>query len=194
MVLLRLPIARKCHLRFGSWGLRVFRTVFDFRSERLLCRCYLPAQDRVRLLHVISSARIAILDLVLGIILSNKRHPDYVSSCCDSALSRELCSNHWAHLHLDLPKRIERCEEDGLSSFLALFSSCNESVLKDGLDAERTTTVKHKLCPMTMNINVRHQFRCNCYSTRVSLNCSKVPTDFSNPRNTRTSFCCSLHG
>ena len=36
------------------------------------------------------------------------------------------------------PERVARCEEGGLSSLLALFSSCNESVLQDGLDAEGT--------------------------------------------------------
>ena len=58
--------------------------------QRFLCRCNLPAQDCVRLLHVISSARIAILDLVLWKILPRKRHPDHVSNCCDCALSWEL--------------------------------------------------------------------------------------------------------
>ena len=72
------------------------------------------------------------------------------------------------------PERVERYEEDGLSSFLALFSSCNESDLKDGLDAERTTLVKHKLLPILRNWFVLHQNRRNRYSTRVSLNCSKV--------------------
>ena len=59
-------------------------------------------------------------------------------------------------LHLDFSEKVERCEEDGLSSLLALFSYCNESVLKDGVEY------------------VLHQFRRNCYSTKVSLNCSKV--------------------
>ena len=49
------------------------------------------------------------------------------------------------------PERVERCEEDGLSSFVPLFSSCNESDLKDGLDAERTTPVKNKLLPIVRN-------------------------------------------
>ena len=67
-------------------------------------------------------------------------------------------------------ERVERCEEDGLSSILVLFPSCNESVLKDGLNAEGTTPVKHNLFPIFGNFNVPHQFRRNCYSTRVSLN------------------------
>ena len=45
-------------------------------------------------------------------------------------------------------ERVERCEEDGLSSLLASFSSRNESVLQDELDAERTTPVQHKLFPI----------------------------------------------
>ena len=39
-------------------------------------------------------------------------------------------------------ERVEWCEEDGLWSFLALFSSCSESVLQGGLDAAGTTLVK----------------------------------------------------
>ena len=42
-------------------------------------------------------------------------------------------------LHLDFPETVERCEEYGLSSTLALPSSWNESVLKDVLEAERLT-------------------------------------------------------
>ena len=132
---------------------------FDLLSERLLCRCNLPAQDYVRLLHVISSARIEILDLVLGIILHNKRHPDYVSNCCDSALSslRNCVIITGCFFIWIFSERVERCEEDGLSSFLALFSSCNESVLKDGLDAERTTP-----CETQTLSNRAHQFKRNC--------------------------------
>ena len=77
-----------------------------------------------------------------------------------------------------LPERVERCEEDGLSSILALFSSWNESVLQDGLDAERTTLVQHKLFPFARNHNVPNQFRCHCCSTRVSLNFSKISQGF----------------
>ena len=41
-----------------------------------------------------SSARIANLDLVLGMILPNTRHLDYVSNDCGSALFEELCNQH----------------------------------------------------------------------------------------------------
>ena len=71
-------------------------------------------------------------------------------------------------------QRVERCEEDGLSSFLAFPSSWNESVLKDRLDAGGTTPVEHILFPTVRNHSVPHQLRRYCYSTRVSLNCSDV--------------------
>ena len=126
-------------------GLRFFRTVFDVRFEKLPCRCNSPAQECVRWLHSISSARIEILDLVLGTIFPNTRHLDHVSNCYDRALSWALWSHHWVLLHLDLPRKGWKCEEDGLSSFLVLFSSCNESVLKDGVNDEGTNSVEHKL-------------------------------------------------
>ena len=71
-------------------------------------------------------------------------------------------------------RRIKWWEEDCLPSFVAFFSTRNQSVLKDRLDAERTTPVKEKLCPIVRNSYVPHQFRVNWYSTRVCLNCSKV--------------------
>ena len=78
----------------------------------------------------------------------------------------------WCFFIWIFTERVERCEEDGLSSLLVFFSSCHESVLEDGLNAEGTTPVKHKLFPIVRNLYVLHQFRRNCYSTRVSLNCS----------------------
>ena len=45
--------------------------------------------------------RIAILNLVLCTILSNKRLPDYVSNDCDNVLSDELCNHQGILLHLD---------------------------------------------------------------------------------------------
>ena len=74
--------------------LRVFQTVFDLRSERLHCRFTLLTQDRSRWSHVTLLAKIAILHLVLGIILPNKRHPDHVSNCFDGAFFGELCEHH----------------------------------------------------------------------------------------------------
>ena len=56
----------------------------------------------------------------------------------------------------------------------AFMSTRNQSVLKDRLNAERTTSVKNKPLPMVTNSNIPHQLRVNWYSTRVSLNCSKV--------------------
>ena len=92
---------------------------------------------------MISSVRFAILDLLLGIILPNKRHLDYVSNDCDSAPFEELCNLHGVLLHLDVKGL--RGEEDGLPSFVAFLSTQNQSVFKDRLDAERTTPVIHIL-------------------------------------------------
>ena len=60
-----MPVAFQCHHSVRVVGLRVLRIVCDLPSERLLCRCTLPAPNCVRLLHVTLSARNAILDLVL---------------------------------------------------------------------------------------------------------------------------------
>ena len=74
-----------------------------------------------------------------------------------------------------ISKNVEWCEEeDSLLSFIAFMSTRNQSVLKDRLNAERTTSVKNKPLPMVRNSNIPHQLRVNWYSTRVSLNCSKV--------------------
>ena len=50
-------------------------------------------------------ARIAIPNLVLWTILSNKRHPDYGSNDCDEALSEELRNHHGVLLHLDFHQK-----------------------------------------------------------------------------------------
>ena len=71
-------------------------------------------------------------------------------------------------------KRVKWCEEDSLPPFVAFLSTRNQSVLKDRLNADRTTPVKNILLPVVRNPNVPHQLRVNWYSTRVSLNCSKV--------------------
>ena len=49
------------------------------------------------------------------------------------------------------PRRLSGVKEDGLSSLLAFSSSSSESFRKDGVDAERTTPVKHKLFPIARN-------------------------------------------
>ena len=90
-------------------------------------------------------------------------------------------------------KRVEKCEEDCLSSLLAFSSSCNESLLKDGLDVESTSSMDEKLFPIVWNYDVTHQFRCDHVSTSVSLNCTNVHQNFGNSRNTRTSSCYFLH-
>ena len=63
---------------------RVFRTIFDLRIAKQLCRC-----DCAQRLRMTSSARIAILVLVLGISLHRKRHLEFVSNDSGSALSEE---------------------------------------------------------------------------------------------------------
>ena len=70
--------------------LRVFRIKFDLRFEKSPCRCDLPAQDRVRVWHLISFAQIEVLDLVLETILPNEQHLGRVSNCCGDALSLAL--------------------------------------------------------------------------------------------------------
>ena len=91
-------------------------------------------------------------------------------------------------------KGLEWCEEDSLPSFVAFLPTWNESVLWDGLDAERKDPVKNVFLPIVRNQNVSHQLRVNCYSTSVSLKCLKVRQGIlGNPRSTRTLSCCFLH-
>ena len=60
----------------------------------------LPAQDRVRVRHLILFAKIAILDLVLEIMLPNKQHLGRVSNGCDNARFSVLIDRHWIPLHV----------------------------------------------------------------------------------------------
>ena len=82
--------------------LSVFRIMFDLRSEKLPCRCNLQAQDCVRLLRLISFAKIVILDLVHETILSIKQHLGRVSNCRGSALSLAWMDHHWVLIHVDV--------------------------------------------------------------------------------------------
>ena len=50
----------------------------------------------------------------------------------------------------------------------------DESVPKDGLDAERIASCETQTIQIVRNLNVFYQFRRNCYTTSVSLSCSKV--------------------
>ena len=119
--------------------------MFDLRSEKSLCGCNLPAQDCVPLLHLISSARVAILDLVLGTILPNKRRLDHVSKTVVVHFLRN-CVIITGFFFVGIStKRVTWCEEDSLPSFVAFFSIQNQSVLKDRLNAERTTLVENIL-------------------------------------------------
>ena len=52
-------------------------------------------------------SKIAILDLVFGLILPNRRHLDYVSSDCDSGLFEELRDHHWILFHRSLHQKGE---------------------------------------------------------------------------------------
>ena len=168
-------------------GLRVFRTL----SERLLCRCNLLAQDCARLLHVTSFARIAILDLVLGIILSNEQHLVTFPIAVIVHLLRncEVITGFFcAGIFLE---RIEWCEEDSLSSFLAFLSTWNESVLKDRLDAGRTTPVKNILFPICKESECAPSTQAQLlfHESVLELLGSK-PRNFCNPHSSRTSPCC----
>ena len=113
-----------------------------------------------------SHARNAILDLVLGIILPNKRHPNYVSNCCDGALFEELCNHDGFFFIGTSTKRIKWCAQDGLSSSHVVLSNWNESVLQDGLDAERTAPMKYIFLPIVRNQNVPINSRTIVFSTR----------------------------
>ena len=67
--------------------LGVSRTTFDLLSEKLPCRCNLPAQDCVRLLRQIS------------------QHLGRVSNCCGSAPSLAMMDRHRVLLHLDVHQK-----------------------------------------------------------------------------------------
>ena len=54
-----------------------------------------------------SSAKIAILDLVLGIIVPNEWHHDYVSNDRGGAPFKELCNHHGVLLLQDLHQESE---------------------------------------------------------------------------------------
>ena len=74
--------------------------MFDLRSEKLPCRCNLQAQDCVRLLRLISFAKIVIL-FVHETTFFIKQRPGRVPNCRGSALSLALMDHHWVLIHLD---------------------------------------------------------------------------------------------
>ena len=121
-----------------------------------------------------SFARIAILDLVLGIILpKNGILITFPTAVIMHHMRNCVIITGFFFIGIST-KRIKWCEKDGLSSSHAFLSTWNDSVLQDGLDADRTAPVKNFFLPTVRNQNVPHQLRVNCYSTRVSLNCSEV--------------------
>ena len=71
-------------------------------------------------------------------------------------------------------KRVKCCEEDNQSSFVAFMYTRNQSILQDRLDAERLTAVKNYTFSNCKEVEKKHQLRVHWYSTRMSLNCSKV--------------------
>ena len=88
-------------------------------------------------------------------------------------------------------KRVKWCEENSLPSSLAFLSNWNESVLWDGLDAERTAPVKKytlsnlkesECAPSTQAQLLFHE-------SVLELIGSK-PRNCWNPHSTRTSSCC----
>ena len=92
------------------------------------------------------------------------------------------------------PEKVGRCEEDGLSPLLALFSSRNESILKDGVDVEGTTAVKHKLFLIVRNHNVSINSSAIVIPPVCPWIARKEVRVFWNPRNARTSSCYLHHG
>ena len=93
-----------------------------------------------------SSSRIAILDFVLGKILPDTQHLDYVSNDFMRFFLFRMST-----------KRVKWCEEDSLPLFIAFMSTRNQSVPKDRLNAERTASVKNKPLPIVRKSNIHHQ-------------------------------------
>ena len=112
-----------------------------------------------------SVSKIAILDLVLWIILSNRRYLDCVSNTCDNALSEESCNYHGVFFVWIFTERIQKCEEDCLSASVVFLSTRNQST---------TTSVKDILFPVVGNRRVSRQFWHCRNTTRVFMNCSQV--------------------
>ena len=132
-------------------GLRVFRTVLDLRSEKLL--------------YCLQSANTELCTIIALDFVCQNRNPwscsgqfnprNGVLIMFPTAVIVHFLGNceviTGCFFILIFLEKIGRCEDDGLSSLLALFSPCNESGLKDGLNAEGTTPVKYKLFPIVRN-------------------------------------------
>ena len=161
----------------------------------LLHRFNLPAQDCVRLLHLISSARITILDHVLGTFLPNKRHLHRVSNCCDSALAWELWSHHSVLLHLDF-------QRNGWEMWRRWFVASSYSVfLLQWVHSQGWSWCwRNNPCETQTLSNRKEPWRAPPIQVAIvippmlSLNCPIISQDFLESSHTRTSSCFFLHG
>ena len=100
-------------------------------------------------LHVTSFARIAILDLVLGFNFT-RIHGILITFPIAVIVHFLLnCEVITGFLFIGIfTEKIEWCEEDRLSYFVASMSTRNQSILQERLNAERTTPVKiEHQCP-----------------------------------------------
>ena len=79
-----------------------------------------------------SSARIANLDLVLGIILPNTRHLDYAPNDCGSALFEELCNQHEVLLRRNLHQKDKLVRRRQFLPSFIIFHVHPESVRAQG--------------------------------------------------------------
>ena len=87
--------------------------------------------------------------------LPNRRRPDNLSTYCDGALFLVLIFFFiWI-----IPERVERSEENGLSSSFAFSSSGDESWCEDCSDIQRTSSMKQELFPFVWSSDVTHQLR-----------------------------------
>ena len=155
--------------------MRVYRTVFDLRFQRLLYRCNLLAPDCVRWLHVTSSARIAILDLVLWTIF-------YPINCILFTFPMTVVVHFfWGIVESSRGSSSSESPPKGLSSVKKTVSRLLSLSFPPGISPfsridwmlmeEPSGNI---VFPIVRNSNVLHQFNVNWFSARVSLNCSRV--------------------
>ena len=110
-----------------------------------------------------------------------KRHPDFVSNLCECALSQDC-------------KVITACFFICLSSFHALFSPPAMSPL-----SRLDWMLKEQPCE-TQTLSNRKELKCAPSQAQLFFHQSVLEAleskskNFWNPRNTRTSSCCFLHG
>ena len=174
-------------------GLRVFRTVFNLRFERLLYRCNLLAQHCVRWLHVTSFARIAILDLVLRIKIYPRNGILMMFPMTVIVQFLRNCVIITGFFFIGTStKRVKWCEESSLPCFVAFLSTRYQSVLKDRLNAERTTPCEKYALSNCKECTPSTQGHLLFHQNVLELLESK-PRIVSNPRSSRILSCCFLH-